>query len=547
MHPQSGPALAPDNSDATFEDLLTKVAASFVDVEPEALDGKIIDALCSIVLFVGIDRSTLGRFDDPKGEMMPTHSWAVEGLEPLPSPMYESHFPYVIPRIRAGIPAILERITSLPPEAAADVASLQRIGLKSIAAFPVSAEGAVIGWLSFGAMRAERTWPERLVRRLRLMADIFANALSRRRKDAALHQALADNLRLRAQLEAENAVWREEVLHAHDLGEIVGESPQLQRVLLQVEQVARTYSTVLILGETGTGKDLIATAIHRRSPRAKQPLVQVNCAALPASLIESELFGHEKGAFTGALKARPGRFELADGGTLVLDEIGELPLELQAKLLRVLQNGEFERLGSTKTRRTSARVIAATNRDLAAAVEHGTFRADLFYRLGVFPITLPPLRERREDIPLLAAYFVEKLRGKLGRPALRVTDHAIAALMAYHWPGNVRQLANIVERSMIVSPGPELEVDGLPGTPEHPESMAGGANGVARAPRRTLAEVERDHIRAVCAGCGWKINGPGGAAEILALNPNTLRSRMKKLGVVRLRRADAAAEPASEL
>jgi transcriptional regulator with GAF, ATPase, and Fis domain len=330
------------------------------------------------------------------------------------------------------------------------------------------------------------------------------------------------------------------------LTEIVGESPRLQRILLQVEQVAQTDSTVLILGETGTGKDLVATAIHRRSRRAKQPLVRVNCAALPTSLIESELFGHEKGAFTGAIKERPGRFELADGGTLVLDEIGELPLELQAKLLRVLQNGEFERLGSAKTRRSNARVIAATNRDLAAAVEKGVFRADLFYRLGVFPITLPPLRERRDDIPLLVAFFVEKLRGTLGRPALWVPDRAIATLMAYHWPGNVRQLANIIERSMIVSLGPELEVDGLPGTPEHHESMTVGAGGFATLPRRTLAEVEHDYIRAVCESCGWKINGPGGAAEILALKPNTLRSRMMKLGIVRPRDTVAAAETATK-
>ena len=533
MRAPRGTATSPNNDDSGFEDLLTSLAASFVNVEPEALDAKIVDALRSIVLFLGIDRSTLGRFDDLQGEMMPTHSWAVEGLAPLPSPMHESHFPYLVARTRAGMPAILERITDLPLEAATDVASLQRIGLKSIAAFPVSAEGRVIGWLSFGAMRAERAWAERLVRRLRLIADIFANALSRRHKETALQQALADNLRLRSRLEAENAVWREEVLHCHDFEEIVGESPRLQRVMLRVEQVAQTDSTVLLLGETGTGKDLIATAVHQRSRRGEHPLVRVNCAALPASLIESELFGYEKGAFTGALARRPGRFELADGGTVVLDEIGELPLELQAKLLRVLQSGELERLGSAKSMRTNARVIASTNRDLAAAVEKGTFRADLFYRLGVFPITLPPLRERREDIPLLVAYFVEKLRPKLGRPVLRVPDRAIAALMAYDWPGNVRQLGNIIERSMIVSAGTELELDGLPGTPGDHRAAPVGTWEFETAPRRPLAEVERDYIQAVCEGCGWKINGSGGAAEILALNPNTLRSRMKKLGIVR--------------
>jgi transcriptional regulator with GAF, ATPase, and Fis domain len=302
------------------------------------------------------------------------------------------------------------------------------------------------------------------VRRWRLIAGIFANALMRRRKETALTQALAENVALRERVEAENAVWREEALLCGSFDELVGESPILRRVLLQVEQVARTDSTVLVLGETGTGKDLIATAIHRRSRRAEHPLIRVNCAALPATLIESELFGHEKGAFTGAIARKIGRFEVAHGGTLVLDEIGELPLELQAKLLRVLQSGEFERMGATATRRSDARVIASTNRDLEAMSRDGSFRPDLFYRLSVFPITVPPLRERKEDIALLTAYFVEKLRAKLGRPALRVPDRVVTALMAYDWPGNVRELENIVERAMILSPGATLVVDALPCT-----------------------------------------------------------------------------------
>ena len=409
-----------------------------------------------------------------------------------------------------------------------------------MAAFPLSAEGEVVGWLSFGSMRAERAWPAGLVRRLRLIADIFANALSRRRKEEELRQALAENLGLRRRLEMENAVWREEVLHCGDFDEIVGDSPALRRVMRQIDQVAKTDSTVLLLGETGTGKDLIATAIHRRSRRAERPLVRVNCAALPATLIESELFGHEKGAFTGALTRRPGRFELANGGTIVLDEIGELPLDLQASLLRVLQSGELERLGGSKTIRSDARVIASTNRDLESMVAEGSFRADLFYRLGVFPITVPALRERREDIPLLVAYFVEKLGPKLGRGRMRVPDRAMAELAAYDWPGNVRELENIVERSMIVSSGPELEVEGLQRGPQETRPARAGDAGLEGEQFQTLAELERDYIRAVCERCGWKINGKCGAAERLGLQPNTLRSRMKKLGI---RRPGAAAVP----
>ena len=519
------------HTETSFEDLLTDLAASFINVEASALDAHIQAALRRIVLFLGLDRCTIGRFDDVQAEWIVTHSWAQDGIARIPSPLAEADFPYLAGQVRAGMPTLAQRLADLPPEASLDRQSLARLGQKSLAVFPLSADAQVLGWASFGAVRREHAWPDDLVRRLRLVAGIFANALMRRRKETALKEALAENVALRERLEAENAVWREEVLLRDSFDELVGESPALRRVLLQVEQVAPTDSTVLVLGETGTGKDLIATAIHRRSRRAERPLIRVNCAALPATLIESELFGHEKGAFTGAIARKIGRFEVAHGGTLVLDEIGELPLELQAKLLRVLQSGEFERLGATATRRSDARVIASTNRDLEAMTRDGSFRSDLFYRLSVFPITVPPLRERKEDIALLTAYFVEKLRAKLDRPAMRVPDRAVAALVAYDWPGNVRELENIVERSMILSPGATMAVDALPRT-------TAGARTTARDPsagtdQRTLAEVERDHILAICAACGWRINGTGNAAERLGINPNTLRSRMLKLGIVR--------------
>ncbi|MFO1429771.1 MAG: sigma 54-interacting transcriptional regulator [Candidatus Competibacteraceae bacterium] len=356
--------------------------------------------------------------------------------------------------------------------------------------------------------------------------DLTQEIESRRHIEESLRQALAEVSRLKTQLEAEHAYLQEEVKGAYDFEEIIGHSEALRRVLHQVEQVAATDASVLLLGETGTGKELIARAIHSRSPRKDRPLIKVNCAALPAPLIESELFGHEKGAFTGALTRKIGRFELADGGTLFLDEIGDLPLELQAKLLRVLQEGEFERLGSPRTVKVNARVISATNRELARAVTDGSFRSDLYYRLGVFPIHVPPLRERREDIPLLVWYFITTCQGRLGKTIEQVPKAVMEALTNYAWPGNVRELGNVIERAMILSPGPILALEPALGT-------IYSAPAERRAVADNLAAVERAHILNVLAQCHGRIKGVGNAAERLGLHPNTLRSRMKKLGIGR--------------
>jgi transcriptional regulator with GAF, ATPase, and Fis domain len=328
---------------------------------------------------------------------------------------------------------------------------------------------------------------------------------------------------LQASLRVEATPPSKDLQTASGFAGIVGRSPALQQVLHRVEQVAPTDATVLILGETGTGKELLARALHRRGRRQARPLVTVNCAALPGMLIESELFGHEKGAFTGAVSRQLGRFELADGGTLLLDEIGELPLELQAKLLRVLQEGAFERLGASATRKVNVRVLAATNRDLAQAVCEGRFRADLYYRLNVFPLRMPPLRERREDIPLLVWSYIRQSQLRLGKRIERVPPRLMAALTAYAWPGNVRQLHNVLEHALIMSPGPTLVLDEreLAATPH------------LRAAGQTLAEVERAHICSVLEACAWRIKGESQAAERLGLKPSTLRSRMKKLGIVR--------------
>jgi transcriptional regulator with GAF, ATPase, and Fis domain len=340
-----------------------------------------------------------------------------------------------------------------------------------------------------------------------------------------LERSLGEVEELKDRFEAENVLLHREVRHGHGFETIVGRSAALGRVLSQIEQVAPTDSPVLLLGETGTGKDLVARALHDRSRRRERPMVSVNCAALPPTLIESELFGYERGAFTGALQRSVGRFEIADKGTIFLDEIGELPLEVQAKLLKVLQGGEFERLGSPRTIRTDVRLIAATNRDIDREMREGRFRADLYYRLSVFPVSLPPLRDRPEDIPLLVWHFVSRKQAQLGRSIKRIPDRLMRALSTYPWPGNVRELENVIERALILTEGTTLAAD--------PVLFVTARDGAPVAGGGTLEDVERAYIRTVLAECNWKVAGPGNAADRLGLNRSTLQFRMKKLGIER--------------
>ncbi|HEY0679043.1 MAG TPA: sigma 54-interacting transcriptional regulator [Chitinophagaceae bacterium] len=329
---------------------------------------------------------------------------------------------------------------------------------------------------------------------------------------------------LKNQLQAENKYLQEEIKLNHNFDEIISSSKTFHKVLHQIEQVASTDATVLILGESGTGKELIARAVHNISNRSRRPLVKVNCATLPANLIESELFGHEKGAFTGAMEKKIGRFELADGGTIFLDEIGELPVELQAKLLRVLQEGEFERLGNPRTMKVDVRVIAATNRNLHQAIEKKEFREDLYYRLNVFPIVCPPLRDRKEDIPMLVKHFCQKYEGKMGKKISNIPSKVMESLMAYNWPGNIRELENVIERALILSRHNTLE---------NGEWMPTPVQSTGRLSFSKLEDVERDHIIETLKQVNWKVSGEKGAAKILGLNPTTLEARMKKLGIKR--------------
>jgi len=352
--------------------------------------------------------------------------------------------------------------------------------------------------------------------------SVGTDVTARREAERSRDQALEDIAALKSQLEQENLYLKEEIKLEGAFLNMVGESEELKYVLFRVEQVAPTDTTVLIQGETGVGKELVARAIHERSQRAESPFVRLNCAVLPANLVESELFGHVPGAFTDATSRRIGRFELANGGTLLLDEVSELPVELQPKLLRVLQDGEFEPVGSSETRKTDVRLVAATNRNLEEEVQQGRFREDLFYRLHVYPITVPPLRDRKQDIPLLIEHFLPAINAKTGRGIQEVPSGVLRAFEAYSWPGNVRQLQNLLEESVVISTGDVLCLPAHFGGEEPP-----GRGGAIK----TLAQAERDLIDEVLTATNGQIAGAGGAAEILDIHPNTLRSRMKKLGI----------------
>jgi transcriptional regulator with GAF, ATPase, and Fis domain len=404
---------------------------------------------------------------------------------------------------------------------------LKKLDARSYLAIPLMDDtGVVVGHLAVvddKALEAE----ERELSIFHIFAARATAELIRRQAVRQLDDSRQRELQLRSQrqrMEAEVAYLREELRSRSDFSEIVGESNGIWKVLRSIDVVALTDSTVLILGETGTGKELVARAVHKSSKRQSGPFVRVNCAALPESLLESELFGHEHGAFTGATQQRTGRFELADGGTIFLDEIGEMPLAAQSRLLRVLQEQELERLGSSQTIHVDTRVLAATNRNLLDMVDNGTFREDLYYRLNVFPIQVPALRERKEDIPTLVQFFLKKLAERLGRKIETVPASVIGMLQDYNWPGNVRELENVVERAMILSTGDTLQI---------PSGMISARRRKAskNSVLRSLAEVEIDHIQAVLDHTNGVIAGPNGAAKILDMNPNTLRSRIEKLGI----------------
>jgi len=399
--------------------------------------------------------------------------------------------------------------------------------IRGLSATPILFKGEVLGVI-LGFTRAN------LPEEARPWGQIFANHIGAAIANA---RAFEEIQRLKAQLELQNAYLQEEVVEAKAFGDLVGQSAALRQIISQIDLVAPTDASVLVFGETGTGKELVAREIHRRSQRCDGPLVRVNCASVPKDLFESEFFGHVKGAFTGAIKDRAGRFETAEGGTLLLDEIGEVPLDMQGKLLRVLQEKRYERVGDDRTRHANVRIIAATNRDLKKAVAAGRFREDLYYRLHVFPIRVTTLKERKDDLPLLARHFIELSVKELRCPKPRLTRAALAQLQSYDWPGNIRELRNVIERAVILARGGPLHFD-LPVTDSGPPQTSSALHPGAKAGLEFFTEAEmqrrdRENLIAVLERAGWKIKGADGAAELLGVKPTTLLSRIKKMGLKR--------------
>jgi transcriptional regulator with GAF, ATPase, and Fis domain len=413
------------------------------------------------------------------------------------------------------------------PGGLAELDWLAQEQIRGFSGSPITFRGEVLG---VAAAFTREDLPDEALPWGQIFADHIGGAIANAR-------AFEEIQRLKSQLEQQNTYLQEEVVEAKAFGDLVGQSAALRQIISQIDVVAPTEASVLILGGTGTGKDLVAHEIHRRSRRKDNPLVRVNCASIPRQLFGSEFFGHVKGAFTGAIKDRPGRFETADGGTLFLDEIGEVPLEMQGKLLRVLQDKRYERVGDDRTRQADVRIIGATNRDLKKEVAAGRFREDLYYRLHVFPIHVATLKERKEDIPLLAEHFVERSVKELRCPRPRLTRAAVARLQNYDWPGNVRELRNVIERAVILARGGPLHFD-LPATDSAPAPTSSTPHPGAKAGSEYFTEAEmqrrgRENVIAVLERTGWKVKGPNGAAELLGVKPTTLITRMKKMGLKR--------------
>ncbi|MCB9850518.1 MAG: sigma 54-interacting transcriptional regulator [Phycisphaerales bacterium] len=428
-------------------------------------------------------------------------------------------------RVAATSECVAVRDVQRDPEWVVDPEWARREGIRGFEGQPLVFNGEILGVL---AIFTRAPLSQHCLDWLRMIADLVAASIANAR-------AFEEIQSLRTQLELENAYLREEVSDARAFGEIVGQSPALRNIIQQIELVAPTDANVLILGESGTGKELVAQEIHRRSQRQTRAMVRVNCASVPRELYESEFFGHAKGAFTGAVRDRAGRFELANGGTLLLDEVGEIPLELQSKLLRVLQEGTYERIGEEKTREVDVRLVAATNRDLKQEVDAGRFRQDLFYRLNVFPIEVPPLRRRKEDIPLLAELFLHNASRRFNRSIKGLSQANILALQAYDWPGNVRELLNVIERAVITSRSGAVRFD-LPQTrPAEGRKTDTAPTPLAQGvmPDSAMKRFERDNILAALNQTNWRVHGPGGAADLLGVRPTTLASRIKRMGLTR--------------
>ena len=508
---------------AEYEKIISQLSSKFINLPNECVDEEIINGLKALCSAIHAQRATVALFEEESDDVLVTHACAEPGRPTFPKRFVRGMFPWLIERIvRQGETVVVPTHDCLPAEAKAEKQYMQTEGVVSFVAVPFRVGGNVIGGMSVDAFEEHEVWDGVVVSLVQRTSDVFASALLHKRSDEKLRSAYKEIQKLKEQLEQENIYLREEIKIDYSHHAVVGNSAAIRNVLKKAEQVAPTDSTVLVLGETGTGKELIARTIHELSSRNKRPMVKTNCAALPATLIESELFGREKGAYTGALAREIGRFELAHESTIFLDEIGELPPEVQSKLLRVLQEGEFERLGSAKTIRVNVRVIAATSRNLEQMVREGNFREDLYYRLNVFPIVLPPLRDRVEDIPTLVWHVLNEFGKRMGRTIEGVQSSTMKDFQRYSWPGNVRELRNVIERNLILNNGPVFKAE-LPVTEQKVVTSAG----------RRLEEVETEYLRSVLQSTKWRVRGKGGAAEIAGLKPTTLESKLKKLAIRR--------------
>jgi formate hydrogenlyase transcriptional activator len=505
-----------------FQKLVTGISTKFVGLSGVEFEQSIQDTLAEIGRYFNSDTVRLYRLSLQGDVVKIRNQWRDEHIAP-PEEMAEIHtmkYPNLAAHYSKGQATVFSKFDDSPqwPEMHK---ILKFFGTKAGVGVPLEVDSSGVDIFAMDKVQSEYIWPKDIVEQSKAIGKVILSAMRRREAEVELQDSYDEIKRLKDRLEQENVYLQQEVKLEHQHGEIIGSSTAIGKVLNKAEQVAKTDSTVLILGETGTGKELLARAIHNMSDRKARPMIKVNCAALPSTLIESELFGREKGAYTGAMTKQMGRFEVADGSTIFLDEISELSLDLQAKLLRVLQEGQFERLGDPKTIEVDVRVIAATNRDIAEASQKGTFRDDLFYRLNVFPITIPPLRERRGDIPTLVWHFVPEFADRMGKRIESIPKKTMEALQSYYWPGNVRELRNVIENAMIITTGTSLQV-------EIPKLSAS-----VNADNVSLQEVERNHILAVLEITGWRIRGKNGAAEILELKPTTLEARMRKLDIHR--------------
>ena len=514
--------LAATEAHLDFHRRVSDLAGRFASVTPRELDELIVTTLREIAEMLELDAAILWRRPATEDHAVPTHSWVRFSHDEPPVSFPIADAPYMVSRLEAGETVCFSRADELPN--AVDRDAVRHYGTQSALILPMAPSGdeGVLYSLAFLSMTREHEWVPSVVERLRLVMAIISQALAHRASRTALQRALDELQHLRQQPHDAGVERRHTPKLARASRLIVSESVAVRRALAQLEQVAPTSATVLLLGETGAGKEVFAQAVHDLSPRHRRPLVVVNCAAIPSALLESELFGRERGAYTGALSRQIGRFEAANQSTLLLDEIGELSADMQVKLLRVLEDHVIERLGSPQPIKIDVRIIAATHRDLEKAVRDGTFRQDLFYRLNVFPVSVPPLRERVADIPGLVWTFVDEFSRAFGKTIDSIARDTMDALQHYPWPGNVRELRNVVERAVILATSRQLVV-ALPAPAAVP----------VPATAMTLASLEVEHIRSVLESTNWRVRGRGGAAERLGLKPTTLESRMARLGINR--------------